>query len=163
MGHDNLWFGWTLHGTIHVSLQLQLTRFWIGSCLPPSFCFFFCSVVIQHLPAFERRDTSHHIVEWLTFISTLRYFKTKDGLYGLSCFERIAVDNVAERGARMKSVGIICAKYTSLHEHMQFLEEEVRWVLIVNLPICHWWGSNHDQYAIYWVIHILAVCGAFLT
>ena len=55
-----------------------------------------------------------------------RYFKTKDGLYGLSCFERIAVDNVAERGARMKSVGILCAKYTSLHEHMSFLEEEVR-------------------------------------
>lgn len=54
------------------------------------------------------------------------YFKTKDGLYGLSCFERIAVDNVAERGARMKSVGILCAKYTSLHEHMPFLEEEVR-------------------------------------
>lgn len=54
------------------------------------------------------------------------YFKTKDGLYGLSCFERIAVDSVAERGARMKSVGILCAKYTSLHEHMPFLEEEVR-------------------------------------
>ena len=44
----------------------------------------------------------------------------------MSCFERIAVDNVAERGARMKSVGILCAKYTSLHEHMSFLEEEVR-------------------------------------
>ena len=40
----------------------------------------------------------------------------------------MAVDNVAERGARMKSVGILCAKYTSLHEHMPFLEEEVRWV-----------------------------------
>ena len=57
---------------------------------------------------------------------TIRYFKTRDGLYGLSCYERIAVDNVAERGARMKSVGILCAKYTSLHEHMSFLEEEVR-------------------------------------
>ena len=28
----------------------------------------------------------------------------------------------------MKSVGILCARYTSLHEHMPFLEEEVRWV-----------------------------------
>ncbi|XP_068722188.1 DENN domain-containing protein 11-like [Montipora capricornis] len=54
------------------------------------------------------------------------YFKTTGGLYGLSCYERIAVDNVAERGARMKSVGILCARYTSLHEHMPFLEEEVR-------------------------------------
>ena len=64
----------------------------------------------------------------LNSVSTFSYFKTKDGLYGLSCYERMAVDNVAERGARMKSVGILCAKYTSLHEHMPFLEEEVRWV-----------------------------------
>lgn len=61
-------------------------------------------------------------------VCTIRYFKTSAGLYGLSCYERIAVDNVAERGARMKSVGILCAKYTSLHEHMPFLEEEVRLV-----------------------------------
>ena len=65
---------------------------------------------------------------------TFRYFKTTGGLYGLSCYERIAVDNVAERGARMKSVGILCARYTSLHEHMPFLEEEVRWV---QPCICH--------------------------
>ena len=64
-------------------------------------------------------------------LSFIRYFKTKDGLYGLSCFERIAVDNVAERGARMKSVGILCAKYTSLHEHMPFLEEEVRYAISI--------------------------------
>ena len=68
------------------------------------------------------------------FISFIRYFKTKDGLYGLSCFERIAVDNVAERGARMKSVGILCAKYTSLHEHMPFLEEEVRYPIFITNP-----------------------------
>ncbi|EDO30639.1 predicted protein [Nematostella vectensis] len=53
------------------------------------------------------------------------YFKTKDNLYGLSCYERISVENVEERGSRMKSVGILCARYTSLHEHMPFLEDEV--------------------------------------
>ena len=75
------------------------------------------------------KSTCKHLFKVLKasyFFSCDRYFKTKDGLYGLSCFERIAVDNVAERGARMKSVGILCAKYTSLHEHMSFLEEEVR-------------------------------------
>ena len=69
--------------------------------------------------------SSARIRSYLSF-PIIRYFKTRDGLYGLSCYERIAVDNVAERGARMKSVGILCAKYTSLHEHMPFLEEEVR-------------------------------------
>ena len=53
----------------------------------------------------------------------------------MSCFERIAVDNVAERGARMKSVGILCAKYTSLHEHMPFLEEEVRYAISIINPL----------------------------
>ncbi|XP_031560300.1 DENN domain-containing protein 11-like [Actinia tenebrosa] len=53
------------------------------------------------------------------------YFKTKDNLFGLSCFERITVDNAEERGSRMKSVGILCARYTSLHEHLPFLEDEV--------------------------------------
>ena len=54
-----------------------------------------------------------------------RYFKHKT-FYGLSCYERISVDNAEERGARMKSVGVICTKYTSLHEHMEFLEKQVR-------------------------------------
>ena len=53
----------------------------------------------------------------------------------MSCFERIAVDSVAERGARMKSVGILCAKYTSLHEHMPFLEEEVRYAISIINPL----------------------------
>ncbi|KAK3733984.1 hypothetical protein QZH41_009839, partial [Actinostola sp. cb2023] len=60
-----------------------------------------------------------------TIMQDFIYFKTKDNLFGLSCFERITVDNVEERGSRMKSVGIICARYTSLHEHLPFLEDEV--------------------------------------
>ena len=33
----------------------------------------------------------------------------------------------------MKSVGILCAKYTSLHEHMAFLEEEVRYMYTISI------------------------------
>ena len=40
----------------------------------------------------------------------------------------MSVENEEERHARMKSVGIICTKYTSLHEHMPFLERQVRYV-----------------------------------
>ena len=61
---------------------------------------------------------------WMFF----RYFKTKDNSYGLSCYEKMEVENTDERGARMKSVGIVCSQYTSLHTHLPFLEEEVRWV-----------------------------------
>ncbi|KXJ13053.1 protein LCHN [Exaiptasia diaphana] len=60
-----------------------------------------------------------------TIMQDFVYFKTNDNLFGLSCFERITVDSVEERGSRMKSVGIICARYTSLHEHLPFLEDEV--------------------------------------
>ena len=35
----------------------------------------------------------------------------------------------------MKSVGILCAKYTSLHEHMPFLEEEVRYAISIINPL----------------------------
>ena len=45
----------------------------------------------------------------------------------MSCFGKMSVANEEERHARMKSVGIICKYYTSLHEHMSFLEEQVRY------------------------------------
>ena len=56
------------------------------------------------------------------------YFRHQQ-YYGLSCFALKSISNESERGARMKSVGIICTKYTSLHEHQEFLEKEVRWVI----------------------------------
>ena len=46
--------------------------------------------------------------------------------YGLSSYALKTVENTEERGARMKSVGIICTKYTSLHEHQEFLEAQVQ-------------------------------------
>ncbi|CAK8684964.1 unnamed protein product [Clavelina lepadiformis] len=53
------------------------------------------------------------------------YFRIKD-MFGLSCFEKMRVDSIEERGARMKSVGIISPSYTTLFKHMQFLELQVR-------------------------------------
>ncbi|XP_076449359.1 DENN domain-containing protein 11-like [Babylonia areolata] len=53
------------------------------------------------------------------------YFR-KDNLYGLSCFENMPVESEIERGARMKSVGILSYSYTNLYRHMQFLETQVR-------------------------------------
>ncbi|XP_041375104.1 DENN domain-containing protein 11-like [Gigantopelta aegis] len=53
------------------------------------------------------------------------YFK-KDGVFGLACFENMKVESEIERGARMKSVGILSTSYTSLYRHMLFLETQVR-------------------------------------
>ena len=53
------------------------------------------------------------------------YFK-QNQLYGLSCFERIPVASQEERGARMKSVGLLAVGYSDLHLHMDFLERQVR-------------------------------------
>ncbi|XP_057291637.1 DENN domain-containing protein 11-like [Hydractinia symbiolongicarpus] len=61
---------------------------------------------------------SHTISEDFVYFRHQQY-------YGLSCFALKSVDNEEERGARMKSVGIICTKYTSLHEHQEFLEKQV--------------------------------------
>jgi hypothetical protein len=48
-------------------------------------------------------------------------------LYGLSCFEKIPVANQEERGARMKSVGLLAVGYSDLHLHMDFLQRQVRY------------------------------------
>ncbi|RUS87014.1 hypothetical protein EGW08_005252 [Elysia chlorotica] len=53
------------------------------------------------------------------------YFR-KDNLFGLACFENMKVDSEIERGARMKSVGILSLSYTTLYRHMQFLQTQVR-------------------------------------
>ena len=45
--------------------------------------------------------------------------------YGLSCYSKIAIASEEERGARMKSVGVLSLTYASLHNHMEFLHEAV--------------------------------------
>ncbi|XP_071174373.1 DENN domain-containing protein 11-like [Mytilus edulis] len=60
-----------------------------------------------------------------TLLKDFVYFR-KDNLYGLACFENMHVESEIERGARMKSVGILSTSYTNLYRHMQFLETQVR-------------------------------------
>ncbi|XP_013392834.1 protein LCHN [Lingula anatina] len=62
---------------------------------------------------------SHHLLK--DFV----YFR-KAEFYGLACFENMPVESQIERGARMKSVGILSTSYTLLYRHMQLLETQVR-------------------------------------
>ncbi|XP_012688578.1 DENN domain-containing protein 11 [Clupea harengus] len=53
------------------------------------------------------------------------YFR-KDSYFGLACFANMPVESELERGARMKSVGILSPSYTLLYRYMHFLENQVR-------------------------------------
>ncbi|XP_041637014.1 DENN domain-containing protein 11-like [Cheilinus undulatus] len=53
------------------------------------------------------------------------YFR-KGGYFGLACFANMPVESTVERGARMKSVGILSPSYTLLYRYMSFLEHQVR-------------------------------------
>ncbi len=53
------------------------------------------------------------------------YFKIGD-MYGLACFHRRKLEGEnTERGARMKSVGVLMHSYTGLYVHQDFLQKEV--------------------------------------
>lgn len=54
------------------------------------------------------------------------YFK-RGNFYGLSCFENMRVENEEERGARMKSVGVVAKSYSLLHIYKPFLQKQVRY------------------------------------
>lgn len=54
-----------------------------------------------------------------------RYFR-KGCYFGLACFANMPVESELERGARMKSVGILSPSYTLLYRYMHFLENQVR-------------------------------------
>ncbi|XP_060012499.1 DENN domain-containing protein 11 isoform X6 [Lagenorhynchus albirostris] len=53
------------------------------------------------------------------------YFR-KGPFFGLACFANMPVESELERGARMKSVGILSPSYTLLYRYMHFLENQVR-------------------------------------
>ncbi|XP_028307578.1 DENN domain-containing protein 11 [Gouania willdenowi] len=53
------------------------------------------------------------------------YFR-KGCYFGLACFANMPVESEVERGARMKSVGILSPSYTLLYRYMHFLENQVR-------------------------------------
>uniref|UniRef100_A0A4W4HA46 DENN domain-containing protein 11 n=1 Tax=Electrophorus electricus TaxID=8005 RepID=A0A4W4HA46_ELEEL len=60
-----------------------------------------------------------------TYILYFVYFR-KGSYFGLACFANMPVDSELERGARMKSVGILSPSYTLLYRYMHFLENQVR-------------------------------------
>lgn len=53
------------------------------------------------------------------------YFR-KGHYFGLACFANMQVESQLERGARMKSVGILSPSYTLLYRYMNFLENQVQ-------------------------------------
>ncbi|XP_078424297.1 DENN domain-containing protein 11 isoform X1 [Cetorhinus maximus] len=53
------------------------------------------------------------------------YFR-KGNYFGMACFANMPVESELERGARMKSVGILSPSYTLLYRYMHFLENQVR-------------------------------------
>lgn len=63
------------------------------------------------------------------FWPLVRYFR-KGGYFGLACFANMPVESELERGARMKSVGILSPSYTLLYRYMHFLENQVRWDML---------------------------------
>lgn len=59
---------------------------------------------------------------------SFRYFKTQD-YYGVSCYSRLLVHgNKENRGAIMRSIGVLMTAFTTLHEHKLFLTAQVEYV-----------------------------------
>lgn len=78
--------------------------------------------------AYSRRrllDLGETIAPHLRSAAFDRYFR-KGRYFGLACFANMPVESELERGARMKSVGILCPSYTLLYRYMHFLENQVR-------------------------------------
>jgi len=71
---------------------------------------------------------SEYVGDKLSLLTSRRYFH-KDKLFGLACFENMSVDNKSERGARMKSVGVLARSYGPLYQHLAFLQGQVRYVV----------------------------------
>lgn len=71
----------------------------------------------------------------LCFAPFDRYFR-KGCYFGLACFANMPVESELERGARMKSVGILCPSYTLLYRYMHFLENQVRLDAFCVIYVC---------------------------
>lgn len=59
-----------------------------------------------------------------TITSDFIYFRQGD-CFGAACYEKLTVLSEIERGARMKSVGVIVANYDTLHHHLEYLAQQV--------------------------------------
>jgi len=61
-----------------------------------------------------------------------------DELFGVACYEKIAVSSDDERGARMKSVSVLTQSPNLLHIHCLQISQLVRWDN-------SGWGSNYSE------------------
>ncbi|RKP06321.1 hypothetical protein THASP1DRAFT_25331 [Thamnocephalis sphaerospora] len=78
------------------------------------------------------------------------YF-SKNTYFGLSVFENTRLEGKEaekERGARMAAVGLLCAKYTGLHRHVEFLKEAARFHSAdeaVSRQLLTWYYENQKR------------------
>lgn len=77
-------------------------------------------------------QTSSLILSHAMYLVSSSYFR-KGPFFGLACFANMPVESELERGARMKSVGILSPSYTLLYRYMHFLENQVRYVASVHV------------------------------
>eukprot|EP00123_Amoebidium_parasiticum_P020436 comp4997_c0_seq1/m.1089 comp4997_c0_seq1/g.1089 ORF comp4997_c0_seq1/g.1089 comp4997_c0_seq1/m.1089 type:complete len:449 (-) comp4997_c0_seq1:18-1364(-) len=76
-----------------------------------------CGIEFQCMPSgLHRVDTD------------FTYFTRQGGVYGLSVYGKMK-SGAAERGARMKAVGLLCTQYECLHRHFEFLSQQIWHVL----------------------------------
>ncbi|CAF98864.1 unnamed protein product, partial [Tetraodon nigroviridis] len=82
-------------------------------------------VEFKSMASGSHRITSDFMCVFPSAPEPWRYFR-KGCYFGLACFANMPVESELERGARMKSVGILCPSYTLLYRYMHFLENQVR-------------------------------------
>ncbi|XP_042238020.1 DENN domain-containing protein 11-like [Homarus americanus] len=60
-----------------------------------------------------------------TITSDFIFFRQGD-YYGVACYEKLTIISDVERGARMKSIGVIVSNYYAIHQHLEYLAQQVR-------------------------------------
>ncbi|EPY80701.1 protein LCHN-like protein [Camelus ferus] len=121
-------------------LKRNLTRNMVEWCLPQD-------IDLEGVEFKSMASGSHKIQ------SDFIYFR-KGPFFGLACFANMPVESELERGARMKSVGILSPSYTLLYRYMHFLENQVRYVAYIP-----GWGAGVCQ--LVWMWHQLETPGHY--
>eukprot|EP01098_Paradermamoeba_levis_P007824 TRINITY_DN3262_c0_g1_i1.p1 TRINITY_DN3262_c0_g1~~TRINITY_DN3262_c0_g1_i1.p1 ORF type:complete len:379 (-),score=71.35 TRINITY_DN3262_c0_g1_i1:31-1167(-) len=88
--------------------------------------FFRCGVEkgSQTLSSFLQSNSQSHLHSQSQPQPQLQPQQQNPHVYGVSCFRKLQTGDLSERGARMKSVGLLCTSYRQLHKHIQFLREQ---------------------------------------
>lgn len=122
---SHLW-GWVAGANCSPEILKNLFSGWAFSCRAPDTVISFVWDCISKEETEQNKivlsDFSH-----TTYLIYFSYFR-KGPFFGLACFANMPVESELERGARMKSVGILSPSYTLLYRYMHFLENQVRYV-----------------------------------